>query len=235
MVPAQPSTMLDDRTPPSEVADSALAPTQLASTWPLRSSQLPTSQKAMPPVRRLQPAHQNRTNRRRGCTRRHRRGCRRHRRGCRRRRPVYWIAIADRRIAVSDATTVVPISYVSTVSDDQRPLHRDPRLNRCQAKPVPVIGYFTPCGEGCADVRMQQVGSTPYGQARFLNGQWTLDGPRDTVCQDGTTRVPNAQTVHFTWDPNTLAGTAQITEKVATCGASVPESWTDNLQLKKAP
>jgi hypothetical protein len=91
--------------------------------------------------------------------------------------------------------------------------------------------YFTPCGDGCADV---QVGGAPYGQARLVNGQWTLDGPGATVCPDGT-KVPNAHVEQFTWDPSTLAGTARITENFATCGTSAPESWTNNLQLRQAP
>jgi hypothetical protein len=93
--------------------------------------------------------------------------------------------------------------------------------------------YFTPCGDGCANVRAGATGAIPVGQARFVNGRWTLDGPGTTVCLDGT-EVLNSQTVHFTWDPSTLAGTAQITEKLATCTASAPESWTNNFQLRQA-
>lgn len=92
--------------------------------------------------------------------------------------------------------------------------------------------YVTPCGDGCADVRHADG---PYGQARFLNGQWTLDISGDTVvCPDGT-KVPDSENVHYTWDPKTLAGTARLTETIATCGASAPESSTDTLQLRQAP
>ena len=31
-----------------------------------------------------------------------------------------------------------------------------------------------------------------------------------------------------------LAGTVQITEKNATCGATAPDSWTNNVHLTKA-
>jgi hypothetical protein len=92
--------------------------------------------------------------------------------------------------------------------------------------------YFTPCGDGCASVATTPGGSA-FGQERLVNGQWTLDAPAETVCPDGT-KIRNSGTTHYTWDPNTLAGTAQVTEKIATCGATAPESWTNNMQLTKA-
>jgi hypothetical protein len=91
--------------------------------------------------------------------------------------------------------------------------------------------YFTPCGDGCADMSNPATGGG--SRTMLVNGQWTMDTTGATVCPDGT-KVPNAQTVHYTWDPSTLAGTARITEKVATCGASAPESWTNNIQLRQA-
>jgi hypothetical protein len=90
--------------------------------------------------------------------------------------------------------------------------------------------YFTPCGDGCANV---SIGTTGTSQARLVNNQWTLDTDHTTVCPDGS-KVSRAGTAHYTWDPNTLAGTDQITEKIATCGATTPESWTNNLQLRRA-
>src|ERR1700758_3615118 len=63
--------------------------------------------------------------------------------------------------------------------------------------------YVTPCGDGCASV---VYGGKTLGQARLVNGQWTLDSPGDAVCSDGS-QVPRALATHDTWDPNTLAGT----------------------------
>jgi hypothetical protein len=52
-------------------------------------------------------------------------------------------------------------------------------------------------------------------------------------CADGPT-VPNAATAHWTWDPNTLAGTQQITDKVAVCGNPAGFTFTNNFQLRQA-
>jgi hypothetical protein len=93
--------------------------------------------------------------------------------------------------------------------------------------------YFTPCGDGCASVA-HTSGGQPWGQAHLVNGQWVLVTDGNTKCQDGTV-VPNADDDHYAWDPNTLAGTVQVTEKIATCGATAPISWTNNVQLTKAP
>jgi hypothetical protein len=91
--------------------------------------------------------------------------------------------------------------------------------------------YFTPCGDGCASV---VSGSTPLGQAQFVNGQWTVDGTANAICPDGTF-VPNASSVHYTWDPNTLAGTVQETANLPACGAAPGYQETDNVQLRQAP
>src|SRR6516225_329301 len=66
--------------------------------------------------------------------------------------------------------------------------------------------FFTPCGDGCADMSSPAAG----GGARemLVNGQWTIDRVSDVVCKDGTTEGLAANT-HYTWDPNTLAGTVQ--------------------------
>jgi hypothetical protein len=93
--------------------------------------------------------------------------------------------------------------------------------------------YFTPCGDGCASVADSPSGK-PWGQAHLVNGQWAVVNPSvETKCPDGT-NVPNANTSHYTRDPSTLAGKVQVTERIATCGATAPESWTNNLQLTKA-
>ena len=92
--------------------------------------------------------------------------------------------------------------------------------------------YFTPCGDGCANVTIGT--GTGTSQARLVNNQWALDIAHTTVCPDGS-EAPSSGTAHITWDPNTLAGSAQITEKIATCGAAAPDSWTNNFQLTQAP
>jgi hypothetical protein len=88
--------------------------------------------------------------------------------------------------------------------------------------------YFTPCGDGCA-----QLTSPTTALARLVNRQWIIDVDGDTLCHDGS-RVPKTNTQHITWDPYTLAGTAQIIESVATCGDTQPRSWTTNMQLRQA-
>ena len=94
--------------------------------------------------------------------------------------------------------------------------------------------YFTPCGDGCASVAIGGTGAAPL-QARLVNGQWTMDTTDSAArCPDGT-QVPNAEAGHWTWDPNTLAGTVQFTDKFAVCGFSAPISYTNNIQLRQAP
>jgi hypothetical protein len=93
--------------------------------------------------------------------------------------------------------------------------------------------YFTSCGGGCASVAATP-GGQPWAQARFVNGQWTLDATSNSVCQDGSS-VPNSNSAHYTWDPNTLAGTAQDSLIVPSCGNPVGFQYTNNLQLRQAP
>jgi serine/threonine protein kinase len=88
--------------------------------------------------------------------------------------------------------------------------------------------YFTPCGDGCASVA---AGGGPIGQARLVNGQWTMDYVSNDVCQGGG-NVPRAISSHSTWDANTLAGTEQDTLNVPACGTSAGAQWTNNLQLR---
>ncbi len=52
------------------------------------------------------------------------------------------------------------------------------------------------------------------GQAHLVNGQWTLDGKGGVSCEEGGD-VRDAINFHYTWDPNTLDGTVQITNNVA--------------------
>ena len=94
--------------------------------------------------------------------------------------------------------------------------------------------YATPCGDGCVS-----LASTPGGpvlsQARLVNGQWTLDSAvHAVVCPDDTV-VPDAVSAHYTWDPNTLAGTVQATYNVPACGNPAGYQTTNDVQISQAP
>jgi hypothetical protein len=94
--------------------------------------------------------------------------------------------------------------------------------------------YATPCGDGCAS-----IASTPGGpelsKARLVNGQWTEASVLHTLaCPDGTA-VPNAVSGQYTWDPNTLAGTVQLTYNVPACGNPAGYQTTNFVQFTQAP
>jgi hypothetical protein len=92
--------------------------------------------------------------------------------------------------------------------------------------------YFTPCGAGCASITGARGGQ--FGQAQLVNGQWTFDTSADDDCTDGT-RTPNALSIHYAWDPNTLAGTVLATRTVPVCGYSAGSQYSLNVQLTQAP
>lgn len=99
-------------------------------------------------------------------------------------------------------------------------------------RPVTNDWNFTPCGDGCASLVSNGI---PVGQARLVNGQWTSpEAAGDIHCPDGTV-VPNASSAHMVWDPNTLAGTDQITLTVPACGAPAGYQYGRNIQLRPAP
>ena len=93
--------------------------------------------------------------------------------------------------------------------------------------------YFTPCGDGCASAALTASGQA-FAQARLVNGQWTMDTMSPAACADGSS-VPDALFAHYTWDPNTLAGTGQMTIKVPSCGRPVGYQQTNSVQLRQAP
>jgi hypothetical protein len=98
--------------------------------------------------------------------------------------------------------------------------------------PVTNDWYFTPCGGGCASVANK---SGPIGQAHLVNGQWTMDGIQTgETCLDGSFTGPGTTSTHYTWDPKTLTGTIQMTDKVPNCGNPAGTQTTINLQLKQA-
>lgn len=92
--------------------------------------------------------------------------------------------------------------------------------------------YFTPCGDGCASVANTPAGQS-FGQANLINGQWTLDHSGGVDCEEGGD-VPNAIHVHYSWDPNSLAGTVKITNNVQACGNPSGYQETNQTQLTQA-
>jgi Protein of unknown function (DUF2510) len=93
--------------------------------------------------------------------------------------------------------------------------------------------YLTSCGDGCAEVSTSS-GGQPFGRAELVNGQWTMTAAADSVCSDGT-KVPNADSDYFTWDPNTLMGTDHVTTRVPACSNPAGYEYTTTLQLRKTP
>jgi hypothetical protein len=114
----------------------------------------------------------------------------------------------------------------TTMSGHYIRLETDPRTGESEDDEW----YATPCGDGCAS-----IASTPGGpaisQARLVNGQWTLASAVHTLtCGDGTV-VPDAVSAYYTWDPNTLAGTVQLTYQVPACGNPAGYQKTNSVQI----
>lgn len=89
----------------------------------------------------------------------------------------------------------------------------------------PSDWYITTCGDGCATVKH-------IGTAHLVDGRWALDGKGGATCEDGGD-VRDAIAFHYTWDPATLDGDVQITNKVAACGN--PEGYRETNKLHLAP
>ena len=93
--------------------------------------------------------------------------------------------------------------------------------------------YATPCGDGCASLAATP-GGPAISQARLVNGQWTLESAIHTLnCPDGTV-APNAVSAHYTWDPDTLAGTVQLTSNVPACGIPAGYQTVNDVQIRQA-
>jgi hypothetical protein len=84
------------------------------------------------------------------------------------------------------------------------------------------------CGDGCIYVKAGAGG----GMAYLVDGQWVLDTLNNLYCPDDRTWTQMATNAHMTWDPNTLAGTSQITYIVPACGKPAGTTQTNQLQLK---
>jgi len=82
---------------------------------------------------------------------------------------------------------------------------------------------------GCIYVKTGAGG----GQAHLIDGQWVMDTMGNLLCPDGTflQYVTNA---HITWDPNTLAGTSQITYMVPACGQPAGYTQTNQISFKQS-
>ena len=141
-----------------------------------------------------------------------------------------------RSFAVAATLAAVAVGTASTAWPDQNMSGHYIRTETDLQTGQSVIDdwYATPCGDGCVS-----IASTPGGpalsQARLVNGQWTLASAVHTLgCPDSTV-VPNAVSAHYTWDPNTLAGTVQTTYNVAACGNPAGYTQTNDVQLQQAP
>ncbi|OBI81071.1 hypothetical protein A9X00_09735 [Mycobacterium sp. 1245805.9] len=91
--------------------------------------------------------------------------------------------------------------------------------------------YFTPCGDGCADMSSPATGLS--GRAMLVDGQWTIDSTEDIVCKGGVTEG-NAANAHYMWDANTLTGTVQVVQNRGVCDHP-PQSYSLSFRLVKAP
>ncbi|MCV7101676.1 hypothetical protein [Mycobacterium palustre] len=129
---------------------------------------------------------------------------------------VAGLAVATSGTARADATTMNG-SYVETAT-------------------TPAGATFTtnwtvsPCGDGCIYIKAGAGG----GQARLVDGQWVMDTLSNVNCADGS-YIQYASNTHLTWDPNSLAGTAQHTYIIPACGHPAGYAQTDQIQIKEAP
>ena len=82
---------------------------------------------------------------------------------------------------------------------------------------------------GCVWVKAGDGGNPAY----FTDGQWVLDGMGDLSCSDGSYHQLATNT-HVTWDPDTLAGTSQITYIGPNCGHPAGYVQTNKVQIKSA-
>jgi hypothetical protein len=82
-------------------------------------------------------------------------------------------------------------------------------------------------GDGCIYVKAGAGGS----QAHLIDGQWVMDTMNDLRCADGTYTM-FATNAHMTWDPNTLAGTNEISYIMPACGHPAGFHQTNQISLK---
>lgn len=135
---------------------------------------------------------------------------------------------------ITAATTTTTTTQITTAPDGNQMIgHYTKTETTSDGNSGTNEWYFTSCGDGCAEVA-SELGGQPFGQANLVNGQWTMTAGADAKCADGTD-VPNANSTYYTWDPNTLTGTARITHNVPACGDPAGYQFTNTLQFTKAP
>jgi hypothetical protein len=87
--------------------------------------------------------------------------------------------------------------------------------------------FITPDGDGSVHINK-------LGEAHLVDNQWVLDGRGGVSCEQGGD-IHDAIGFHYSWDPNTLDGTVQITNNVAACGNPQGYQETNKLHLAPAP
>jgi serine/threonine kinase PknH len=142
---------------------------------------------------------------------------------------------ANRPSTAPAAPSSPPAAPASAAAANQMSGHYIVNETEPKGYSVTMDWHFTPCGDGCASVTIGGPGPGPMGQARLVNGQWTLDSPPgDVNCPDGS-KVPHGSAQSYTWDPNTLAGKDQMTYTLPACGNPAGSQQTNSLQLRQAP
>jgi hypothetical protein len=142
---------------------------------------------------------------------------------------------ANRPSTAAAAPSSPPAAPASAAAANQMSGHYIVNETEPQGYSVTMDWHFTPCGVGCASVSIGGPAPGPMGQARLVNGQWTLDSPPgDVNCPDGS-KVPHGSAQSYTWDPNTLAGKDQMTYTLPACGTPAGSKQTNSLQLRQAP
>ena len=86
------------------------------------------------------------------------------------------------------------------------------------------------CGDGCVWIKAGAGGSS----AQLIDGQWVLDTMNNVNCADGS-YIQYATNSHLTWDPNTLAGTAQHVYILPACGHPAGYATTDQIKIAVTP
>jgi hypothetical protein len=118
-----------------------------------------------------------------------------------------WIGTTSSR---EPAAPSPPSGPAATLLDGH---YIDTETNPHTGQSVDNDWYLTPCGDGCASVT---VNGRDMGEARLVDRRWTLTIWGHALCPDKTI-VLNSNTDHYTWDPNTLAGTNEITTIKPAC------------------
>jgi hypothetical protein len=129
------------------------------------------------------------------------------------------LAVGTASPAWADGPTMNGNYNETSTSPDGRSVVASWTVNPCATQP----------DGGCVWIKVGAGG----GPAHFIDGQWVLDGMGDLTCPDGS-YLQLATTSHLTWDPDTLAGTSQITYLASACGHPAGYVQTNQVQIKAA-